>query len=139
MLSTRRLRAQEGMTLIELLVVVLIIAILAAIALPAFLSQQAKAHDGDAKSNARSTVSAMEACYTEVDKYDPCPDPAFGIPVGTAAGEVEITPAGDLYTVVAFSDTGNTFTITKNPDATVTRTCDISAGTDKGGCVGNTW
>jgi type IV pilus assembly protein PilA len=139
MLSTRRLRAQEGMTLIELLVVILIIAILAAIALPAFLSQQAKAHDGDAKSNARSTVSAMETCYTEVDKYDPCPDPDFGIPIGNADGQVEITPAGDVYTIVAHSRTGNTFTVVKNPDTTVTRSCDISAGTDKGGCVGNTW
>jgi type IV pilus assembly protein PilA len=139
MLSKRRLRAQEGMTLIELLVVILIIAILAAIALPAFLSQQAKAHDGDAKSNARSTVSAMETCYTEVDKYDPCPDPDFGIAMGTNKGEVQVTPAGDVYTIVAYSETGNTFTVTKNPDTTVTRTCDISAGTDKGGCVGATW
>src|SRR5687767_379793 len=125
MLSTRRLRAQEGMTLIELLVVVLIIAILAAIALPAFLSQQAKAHDGDAKSNARSTVSAMETCYTEVDKYDPCPDPDFGIPIGNGDGQVEITPAGDVYTIVAHSETGNTFTVVKNLDTTVTRSCDI--------------
>jgi type IV pilus assembly protein PilA len=139
MLSTRRLRAQEGFTLIELLVVILIIGILAAIALPAFLGQRAKAHDGDAKSNARSTVSAMEACYTEVDKYDPCPDLGFGISIGTGAGEVEITPAGDLYTIVAHSETGNTFTVTKNADTTVSRTCDISAGTDKGGCVGGTW
>jgi prepilin-type N-terminal cleavage/methylation domain-containing protein len=138
MLSKQRLRAQEGMTLIELLVVILIIGILAAIALPAFLAQQAKAHDGDAKSNARSTVSAMEACYTEVDKYDPCPEPGFGIPVGTAAGEVEVIPAGDVYTIVAYSDTGNTFTVTKNLDSTVTRTCS-DAGNPKGGCVGGIW
>jgi type IV pilus assembly protein PilA len=138
MLATRRLRAQEGFTLIELLVVVFIIGILAAIALPAFLSQQAKAHDGDAKSNARTTVSAMEACYTEVDKYDPCPDPAFGIPTGTAPGQVEITPAGDLYTIVAYSETGNTFTVAKNLDSTVTRTCS-DTGNPKGGCVAGAW
>ncbi len=138
MLSKQRLRAQEGMTLIELQVVILIIGILAAIALPAFLSQQAKAHDGDAKSNARSTVSAMEACYTEVDKYDPCPDGAPGMAVGTGPGETEVSANGDEYTVIAHSRNGNTYTITKTADMIVTRTCD-GAPEPRGDCDGGVW
>jgi type IV pilus assembly protein PilA len=39
----------------------LIIGILAAIALPAFLGQRAKGQDGEAKSNARNMVSQVEA------------------------------------------------------------------------------
>jgi type IV pilus assembly protein PilA len=131
-------RAQHGFTLIELLVVILLVGILSAIALPALLGQSAKSHDGIAKSDVRTVVSAMEGCYTEVSRYDACPGPDSGVPLGTGVGQVEVTGLGDTYELVARSRSGNTFTVTKQPDQTLVRTCSDAGSTD-GGCVGGVW
>jgi type IV pilus assembly protein PilA len=136
MLHKLRARAQDekGFTLIELLVVILIIGILAAIALPAFLNQREKAQDSEAKTGARTAQTALETVFTDSQSYA----------TGDVAGLIAIEPAlgqlGARLTVPTHTDTaytvnvqskasnGRTWVITRAADGSVTRTCTAAAG-----------
>jgi len=141
-------RNQDGFTLIELLVVILIIGILAAIAVPAFLGQRARAHDTAAKTFARHAQSAMETHYHSGSTYagatiavleaiEPSLKPGRGITFA-APPTATLTASGYVFTVT--SKTTNTFTITKVASGAtmgrVNRTC--TRPNTKGGCNATT-
>jgi type IV pilus assembly protein PilA len=61
-------KEDDGFTLIELLVVIIIIGILAAIAIPVFLSQKSKGYEASMKSDLRTVANEVES--QNVDKGD---------------------------------------------------------------------
>jgi type IV pilus assembly protein PilA len=103
-----RAQAQEGFTLIELLVVILIIGILAAVAIPAFLNQKGKANDANTKSDARTAQTAEETYFTDSQLYVGAPTLAATYQAAMTGIEPTLTQAfgtvasgGDAMTLAA--------------------------------------
>ena len=145
-----RIRGNRGFTLIELLVTVLLLAILASIALPAYLDHQKKGKDSEAQSNARNLVSRVEFCFATQENYTECDEPDeigndTGLPYGTSAGQVSVVGStATTYEVVAVSraetdGSSHTYKIEHNTAGVNERTCTAGATNDNGGCKSGTW
>jgi type IV pilus assembly protein PilA len=141
---SRRAKDEKGFTLIELLVVILIIGILAAIAIPAFLNQRNKAYDAAAKSNLKTAQTAEETYATDNNGSYASDtlttsdtgslatiEPALkNFPFVTATG----TSTGYTLVATAGGSSADVFTLSST-NGTQSRSC---SGTG-GGCVGGTW
>jgi type IV pilus assembly protein PilA len=156
MLYRLRQRSQDqgGFTLIELLVVILIIGILAAIAIPSFLSQKNKAYDAGAKELARTAETTIETYATDHNGEYTGLNGAGGpkilheyeatIPETEAAANggawiSNITATATTYSVTATAaNTKDTFTIARNAEGEVSRTC-ASTKKDCSGATSGSW
>jgi type IV pilus assembly protein PilA len=144
MLNRLRQRSTDegGFTLIELLVVILIIGILAAIAIPTFLSQRSKAQDTAAKSQVVTLQTAIETYATdhqgsyagatleELQKVEPTlKDESIPVPAVPKAGAAE-------YEVESESVGSKDKFKMLNVKGVLTRTCEPEK---TGGCPTGKW
>ena len=108
-LNKRMNKEEEGFTLIELLVVIIIIGILAAIAIPVFLSQRSKGYDASMKSDLRTVAQEVESANVDNQNYrrpsSPAAVAAYGAAIVAPSGNV----GADATNTVRLS-TGNTIT-----------------------------
>jgi prepilin-type N-terminal cleavage/methylation domain-containing protein len=101
--------ASKGFTLIELMITVAIVAILAAIALPTYLSYTRRANFSEIVDSTSPFKVGVSECFEKTGSISGCNGGAFGVPnnITTATGKVaSVTASAGVITVVPVAENG---------------------------------
>src|SRR5216683_2952731 len=101
MVMLRHMKGDRGFTLIELMIVVAIIGILAAIAIPNFMTYQAKARQSEAKVNLGGIFTTATSYFAENNTFSTATGDTLGYrPAGTSRYRLNYggTAAGNTIT-----------------------------------------
>jgi type IV pilus assembly protein PilA len=134
---------EQGFTLMDLLTVLLIIAVLAAIAIPSFIGQTARANDAAAKTQIGTLQTAMKEFAMDNDgsyrgatlaKLEAI-EPTLNDETTTVAKEVAGASATSFEVESEAVGSKDVYKLTSS-NGEVTRSC---TPTDAGGCKGGSW
>jgi type IV pilus assembly protein PilA len=144
----RRVRPgdDDGFTLVELMVVVLVIAILIAVAMPAYVAQRAKAQDLSMRSDVRNYITLVLDCHNDTQDWSVCVTQTQLGAAGFGITDVASNYNGLNYQMVsAQTPIGNRFWVNINPanGKVTSRQCDHNFGSGSlpnGACpASGTW
>lgn len=117
-IELRIIESKRGFSLIEVLLVIAIIALLAVIGIPQFISYRSRAIDSQLKSDLRNAAVAVEAYFTKRSVYPSSIDEIQGFGFqgtdGVTLSLVIVTP--NTYTITAAKPGGSqaSFTFTSS-------------------------
>ena len=113
---------EKGFTLIELMIVIAIIGILAAIAIPNFVSYRQRSYNSAAQSDLKNAITAQEAYYVDWSTYsDTSTKLAVGGWVNTNKVTFGLTGDEHGYSMSGFHTSGNETWTISGPGQTLTK------------------
>ena len=126
MAPVRPIADQRGFTLIELLVCIMILGVLAAIALPAFLNQRAKGEDTEAKSTLRTAATALVTYEMGTGTFDATVAELVDIePALSEARDLQVTGTVDTFVIQEESADLTLFSMSRDATGRMTRDCSV--------------
>jgi prepilin-type N-terminal cleavage/methylation domain-containing protein len=133
------LTEEGGLTLTEVLVGLVVVATIAAIALPSFRNQGSKGKDSEAKSTVVMTATTIESCATDHrGSYERCSEEtllSMEPSLADAADRIIVVARPNTYEIIVVSprDPNVSFALSRASNGTTTRTC--TTNEDRGGCL----